>query len=607
MKQLFFLLTLLLAVPSVLKAEDVLSHIPKNASFIMTFNGDVFNKKMSFEEMNKLPFVQKMLREQFSTDSSADVSITDLGINLTSRSAFFAVSTDSMMYFNYIFQLGNTSLFKAFIGRKGVEVKTDDQGNNFIIKDNSILVWNNEYAIMTWGELSEAYNRAAAYTDPYSVVVDSVAVDTMATPDYYNKYEEDSANTYEEIYPEDYNYTDPYASYLTARSEAKIRLLKSLYMKLFKLDFKESVAADHRFMKHQDNTSEVIFWVGTHKELMLSTMKNYLGGYYYQYEIPVNSPVFSEENYTISKLTFNKNDIRIDTEGHMDPRIVKHYKKISKASVNKKFFKYVKGDNLFGYMGSAVNTRAFLEESPQMWKYYLEMFPYTHDISEELIDLIFLFVDKKAIGKLFKGDFLVAFTGLSRKEVEYTSYEYDSLFVLQEVVKTKMQTYPEFVFMYSTKDMENTNKFFSILHKKKLLEKKDGYYTTNLYNQSPFSLHFVIKKGIVFMCNSDEQLQAILKGGTKGSLSGTHKKLIRKHAFSLFIDVQNILTNMKDPDDKITNPMLAMGIEKSRQLYAYGEKVKGGVVRSEVKLITPDSEVNSFRFLIDLMNSLEAK
>ncbi|HWZ22897.1 MAG TPA: hypothetical protein VNW06_09605, partial [Cytophagaceae bacterium] len=457
LKKVLFFAAALLYVYSA-QAIDLQSKIPKNALYVATINGQNVLAKMPMAALEKLS-VMKYLCQSLTKDSG-EVKMADLGVNIGSSSYFFVEMSDSIIYFTYLFPLSDAKKFEASFIKKS-EITKDAPGNKSIVKKGMTIAWNNDYAMIIGGEaISNYFTKypgvyrnygfesepenigidavydGTDYVDTVAVTVSPTEIDTMAvvvdTTKYQDNYSYNNNNTFPDSWSTKYDQRKKIAVIWKQRKAAEI----------FALVPAESISSNIKFTKGQDKTAEACIWMGSNQGTLYNLMSSfYRDAFKMSYKkapaLDSDSPLFSDENYLNASIHCNSTNVKVDFNTTLDHRLVSDYSKMTKAKLNKKFFKYIPGENLLGYYSGAYSTQGIMEAMPHLMAPYLKMVPYTNDISSELIDLYALFIDEQAIGKLVKGDGIFAVTNIVSKEVPYTSYEYDSLYNYTEVTKTK--------------------------------------------------------------------------------------------------------------------------------------------------------------------------
>jgi hypothetical protein len=622
--------SLLLLIPS-LYGIDLQNKIPKNALYVFTINGQNILSKMPMAELDKLIVMNDLCKELTKSSGSKETKLANLGVNVGGTSYFFVELSDSILYFSYLFPISDAKKFEsAFIGKN--KPTKDGSGNMTISTNSATIVWNKEYGMIVGGEVMteyfsshpETYDRygfgkkdgdkdaikeeTPNYTDEVAPAVDTVAID----PD----------NNYS---TEKNDYYDDWSSKYDQRKEIGKLWREKKSVEILSLRPADAITTNDKFNKSQDKTAEALMWVGSNQGVLYNFMskfyQNLYGGNSYSKTkmntpgLDPNSPLLSDKNYAISTLRFNKNNIKADITAGLDPRLMEDYMKITNAQLNKKFFNYIPGENLLGYYSIAYNSQAILEATPKMMTPYMQMMPYVADISSEMMDLYALFIDEQALGKLVKGDGIFAITDLREKEVPYTTYEYDSLYNYKEIVSTKKETVPEFVVMFSTEDAVTMDKIFSIAFKKGGLVKiADNHYETVKMRGMPFTISILQKDGIVFICNSKEQVEIIQKGKVKTPVSAENMKNMNSNSVNMFVDIKKIFSlipeekKTKSKEDKdyesSSTKMLNYCRKNVGQVNITQAKPTGNEIKSELVLTVPNGSENSVKYFFNFINDL---
>src|SRR5690606_21853909 len=127
-----------------------------------------------------------------------------------------------------------------------------------------------------------------------------------------------------------------------------------------------------------------------------------------------------------------------------------------------------------------------------------------------------------------KGDAWFVLNGIAEQEVPYISYEYDDDYNYIEVEKTKMETIPDFLLMFSSDDMQLYNRMMTYVTSKGYLTEQNGIFLLS-QGELPFDLAFTRKNGIVFVGSSLDQLTAIVHGNYRGKVDKQTRRLLTKN------------------------------------------------------------------------------
>jgi len=308
-----------------------------------------------------------------------------------------------------------------------------------------------------------------------------------------------------------------------------------------------------------------------------------------------------------AKLFMDNKSFRISTGMELSQEQADSYKKILNRKLNKKFLKYVNSEKALGFMSYSIDTKAYLEEFPKLLKQTYGSFMGAK-MDEEMdlgADLISLLLDEEAVSKVIKGDALFVINGLNTKEVTYTSYEYDDDYNQKEVTKTKNETLPDFLFMFSSEDTRLINKLIKYGVNKNLVRAEGNIYKI-MEKKSPIDIYFQIKDGIVFFGNSLTEMQGIQNNQySSNKLSKIHKQLLSQNNFSFLFNAQNLVG--KVPASEIggeeTAKKFNSTLEKMGNVYMKSNPVKGRLVSADISAEIPNGHENALKYLFSLIEN----
>ncbi|WP_148042773.1 hypothetical protein [Pedobacter jejuensis] len=307
-----------------------------------------------------------------------------------------------------------------------------------------------------------------------------------------------------------------------------------------------------------------------------------------------------------AKLFMDKTSFRISTGLELAKDQADAYKKIMNRKLNKNFLKYIDSEKAIGFMGYSIDTKAYLEEFPKLMKQTYGAFLGAR-MDEEIelgTDLFSLLLDEEAVSKVVKGDALFVINGLNTKEVTFTSYEYDDDYNRKEVTKTKNETLPDFLFMFSSEDNRLMNKLIKYGINKNYVSVNENIYKIE-EKKSPIDIYFMIKDGIVFFGNSLAEMQGISNNTYKASISKTHKNLLAKNNFSFLFNAKNLVG--KVPNDEIGGEETAKKFNetlgKMGNVYMKSNPIKGNLVSADISAEIPNGHENALKYLFSLIEN----
>lgn len=307
-----------------------------------------------------------------------------------------------------------------------------------------------------------------------------------------------------------------------------------------------------------------------------------------------------------AKLFMDDKSFRISTGLEMAQEQADAYKKIMNRKLNKKFLNYVNSEKALGFMSYSIDTKAYLEEFPKLMKQtYGSFLGGKMDEEVELgTDLFSLLLDEEAVSKVIKGDALFVINGLKTKEVTYTTYEYDDDYKQKEVTKTKNETLPDFLFMFSSEDTRLIEKLIKYGIHKNMVTAENNIYKIQ-EKKSPIDIYFMIKDGIVFFGNSFSEMQSINNNQYNYKISKLHKDLLSKNNFSFLFNAKNLVGKM--PDSEIggeeTAKKFNSTLEKMGNVYMKSNPIKGRLVSADISAEIPNGHENALKYLFSLIEN----
>jgi hypothetical protein len=307
-----------------------------------------------------------------------------------------------------------------------------------------------------------------------------------------------------------------------------------------------------------------------------------------------------------AKLFMDNKSFRISTGLEMAQEQAEAYKKIMNRKLNKKFMNYVNSEKALGFMSYSIDTKAYLEEFPKLMKQtYGSFLGGKMDEEVELgTDLFSLLLDEEAVSKVIKGDALFVINGLKTKEVTYTTYEYDDDYKQKEVTKTKNETLPDFLFMFSSEDTRLIEKLIKYGIHKNMVTVENNIYKIQ-EKKSPIDIYFMIKDRIVFFGNSLSEMQSISNNQYNNKISKLHKNLLSKNNFSFLFNAKNLVG--KVPDSEIggeeTAKKFNSTLEKMGNVYMKSNPIKGRLVSAEISAEIPNGHENALKYLFSLIEN----
>lgn len=397
---------------------------------------------------------------------------------------------------------------------------------------------------------------------------------------------------------------DQYNIYQTERAEqeAKKKQLAFVWMnaqadKIFNSEY-ESISNNKSYTASLDDKAIAELWVSSLQDAYNSIAPEF-GTY-------GKAGIMKGYGSLNAKLYMDKTSFRISTGLELAQEQADSYKKIMNRKLNKNFLKYINSEKAIGFTSYSIDTKAYLEEFPKLLKQTYGSF-LGGKMDEEIdlgTDLFTLLLDEEAVRNVIKGDALLVVNGLTTKDVTYTTYDYDDDYNRKEVTKTKKETLPDFLFMFSSEDNRLINKLIKYGINKNYVSVDQNIYKIE-EKKSPIDIYFMIKDGIVFFGNSLTEMQSISNNQYQGAISKEHKNLLSKNNFTLLFNSKNMVG--KFPVDEMGGEenaeKLNSTLSKMGNLYIKSNPIKGNVVSGEISAEIPNGHENALKYLFSLIEN----
>ncbi len=245
-----------------------------------------------------------------------------------------------------------------------------------------------------------------------------------------------------------------------------------------------------------------------------------------------------------------------------------------------------------------------------MAKYYSGLLGPQQDVLEWGLMALEIALDEKAIAEVMPGDHLVVVNGLRKFKKDYIDYTYDDDYNATEVKKTKEETLPVFIWMFTSKDQRLIKKGLEMAVSKQVGQVHDGIYAFSKQKAKDFPMYVLLKEDLVMVSNDSLSLNDIRQNKMNAPVNKDFAKLMKQNKMSAAIDLQKLPAMLKE-----------MGVTPGRQweatvaqLNQYGSTAvtSKGVVgnRAEVEMSTrlPQTSDGAISYLLDqIMAELNKK
>ena len=319
---------------------------------------------------------------------------------------------------------------------------------------------------------------------------------------------------------------------------------------------------------------------------------------------------FLDNNSMYGLGNFNRGEIKMNFYNSFNSISKPFVEKIYASTINADFFKYIKSDNLMGLMSFSINTEAATNLYYELFRRASESNIMPNKWAIAAIEMTDLFLDKKAIHHTFKGDAVIAFTGIKSYLRNYSSYEYDSLtFENRTVEKTKTNYIPEFTAILTIENMVNVKRIIKMIQRLDgLTEVSADVYSFKSKDKGMNGIFYaVIKDSLLFITNdkpmATEQIFAGLNSDR--TIGNNYNSYLNNSAFG-FWDASKMFKLMSEgPEQELEKPSeLDQWSKKINKGFFVSKPMNGNSVNTEVTLEMKNRENSSLLELLKLFDDI---
>jgi len=650
MKRLLQLVTLVTCASYTATAQDLAYKIPEKAFSVFSVKSDQLFKLYPATEFNNSTLGKKLLAHLSKTTDKDYKGIEDLGMNLSSNIYYYYQATDSIKCHGLLIPLADSKKINALFAKQADSIQKVN-GVNILPRptQKTVIAWNEQFLYLTYGTMATYFFSDSANAARYNIPVissedyyeyeeehgdtvtatpldsattaympEEVVADTTAYPDNgvvevppppaiesappvsETPSEESSANdpAVEDVQPYDY---DGKKEIIESRkrmmdSVATIWLTNSAQQIFEKRTTAPSILNNSSYLRSADNNAVATFWMANLESLYTSFLP---------YKLLKYGNIMRGYGNINARLYMGKENIRLTSEMGLDAEKSASYEKICDHKINKNFLKYIKSDSLIGFMSYSFNTEAYMNEMPKLLLQSYTGSRYDEEMSMAA-DVMSVMLDEQAIAKVIKGDALFLLTNLSEKQVTYQTYNYnEETFEYKDTVMTKTETLPDFLFMLSSDDTRLFEKLLNYGIRKEKIVLNNGIYSIAQSRKNPFSMHVLIKNGIVFLGTSLQDLSQIRDGSFKGNIDKQHKELLTKNNIALFFSPQSLSAKMPTRELEKTNEKISQLLSGAGNIYLTSAGMKDGYISGDLTIDVPKGEENALKYFLHLIEDMD--
>ncbi|WP_286727338.1 MULTISPECIES: hypothetical protein [Sphingobacterium] len=657
MKSKFILLGLAcLSFGTTVKAQDLIKQIPEDAEMIAAFHMKDIVQKANANKLNEL-----LQKTGFFEKSgiSANNDIKNLGVDLSQTAYFYTRKTDSISFTEFIFSLNNKGQFEKLLHEAG-EPKAFANGYTSIgLKAGSMLVYNDRiarfvsattnttfldndsiasrYGIKKVDYVARPADDEDAWADTTVSAMDSAAVvwdaDERLAPPVAIAAEPDTIVGATEVLPpvvdiaaaaaaavdaaemHDPSYYDSLYTAYEDQNRKNDSIRNGLRDKWLLNEVTRLVSGSHKSLSIADqekvlkNLGLIRLYVPRVEDLYRGLMPYTTSLPYYYMGIKLDKFKTGYQDGVLD-LVQEGNVLKLKGSVGLDKDLAEMTKRMYARKPNSKFSKYLT-DKTLGFFNVNINSEAYLREMPAyMAKYYSGLLGPQQDVVEWGLMALEIALDEKAIAEVMPGDHLVVVNGLRKFKKDYIDYTYDDDYNATEVKKTKEETLPVFIWMFTSKDQRLIKKGLEMAVSKQVGQVHDGIYAFSKQKAKDFPMYVLLKEDLVMVSNDSLSLNDIRQNKMNAPVNKDFAKLMKQNKMSAAIDLQKLPAMLKE-----------MGVTPGRQweatvaqLNQYGSTAvtSKGVVgnRAEVEMSTrlPQTSDGAISYILDqIMAELNKK
>lgn len=628
------------------KSQDLIKLIPEEAEMIAAFNIKEIVQKANANKLNELLQKAGLFKRIEKSGASVGNDIKNLGIDLTQTSYFYSRKTDSVSFIEFIFPLSNKGQFEKLFHDAGEPKPFANGYSSIALKPGSMLVYNdrmarfisstmnttffdndsvaNRYGIKKVSYMAPAADAYSPEIDSAAAVADSAAVavdweegekeiqppsppiivasapDTVvasveeAVPMDVAPAEMHDPSYYDSLYTA---YEDQNRKNDSIRNALRDKWLTGEATRLLSASYKPlSVSDQNKVLK---NLGLIRLYVPHVEELYRGLMPYKSIPYLY---MGINMDKF-RTGYQDGVLDLSQEGNVLKLKGSMglDKDLAEMSKRFYARKPNGKFSKYLT-DKTLGFFNFNINSEAYLRDMPSyMAKYYGGLLGPQQDLVEWGLMALEVALDEKAIAQIMPGDHLFVVNGLRKFRKEYIDYTYDDDYNATEVKKTKDETLPVFIWMFTSKDQRLIKKGLDLAIAKTLGKTQDGIYAFSSKKAMDFPMYVLLKDDLVMVSNDSLSLLDIRQNKMAAPANKDFIKLMKQNKMSAAFDLQKLPAMLQE-----------MGISPGRQwdktvaqLNQYGSTaitskgIVGNRMEAEMSSKLPQTKEGAIGYMID--------
>ncbi len=391
---------------------------------------------------------------------------------------------------------------------------------------------------------------------------------------------------------------------------------------IYNLKPADAMISNAEFNKVFANTDDIIYWFDyqNYSQQIITLMSDRYS-YKYSYDTTlINEKLKNTPTNKLAELidnskmyglgNFNKGEIKMNFYNTFNDKLKPYIEKVYSKDINPEFFKYIKKENLMGLIGISVNTEAAADLYYEILRRASESTAFPNQWAIAAVEMTDLFLDKNVLHHTFKGDAVIAFTGIKSYLRTYSSYEYDSLtFENRMVEKTSTDYLPEFTTILTIENFANVKRMIKMIQRLDGLTQlsENSYSFKSKKKDVDGKFFMVIKDNLLFITN-DVTLatEQIAKGiSPEQTIGNDYITYLNSSSFG-FWDASKMFKLMAEsPDGKLGKPdELGKWGEKINKGFFVNKPLAGNTANMELTVEMKNRENSSLLELLKLFDDV---
>lgn len=562
MKYIYSLVFLLISLSSI-EAQihiDLASMIDKDQAILFSFRPTQLNKKIPYSQIQAYPFVEDFTHKtaEFlmpkNQGALKDILMHPIkyGVSDTMMVHLGLSSFEGNSFTQLYFQNNNATLLYRMVAKALEQTGIITMGIwSGISQVNSSILWNKGASILTTvGGMKQKYNE------------------------------------------NDLDFNE--------RCKDKLRPFVGQQSKMKE---EETLANIEAFNTYQKSDADFSIWINC-KTFLEQYGNNTLAANSWLHNIAQRLDYIYNGHYLAVHFYLEKGAIRIQTQLHLNEFGQEVAQAAQKQRWNKNMFKYANATEPLEYTSLKLDFKAWAN---QWYKSSNQLFNQDSKDKKfsQLLSVLSVFLDEKALENTFKGDALFLTSQIQEKEQLDTVYTEDDDEAYYEVIKSK-KLLPTFTWLLSYYKADKLTPFLEMGQSLGFLAKtNDTHYEvkTALFN-FPIGTHFYLNKGILLITNDEKVAQNPSKGIDKQLwMSKTQQKKVSQSALSSYYNI----AKMAEHAAKITAPK-TQAFWNTVKLYfkdfsLYTLAPKEGILPQEGSIELQSSEAPAGNLILEALQS----